>query len=119
MLNKAKLPRVNRIQEKGRIVKSVNFNLVENKYRTLDLKNILSRKLNLDKLLNQTYVNYLKPLGRSFTIEEGGQPQNKIYPLRLTKGVSPYYISDIFLSRKNFRQSDEYFKFKILGRSQH
>lgn len=42
MLNKAKLPKVNRIQEKGRIVKNVNFNLVENKYRTLNLKDILS-----------------------------------------------------------------------------
>lgn len=55
MLNKAKLPKVNRIQEKGRIVKSVNFNLVENKYRTLNLKDILNSWLNLDKLLNKLY----------------------------------------------------------------
>nr|ATI20190.1 ribosomal protein S3 [Juglanconis oblonga] len=103
MLNKAKLPGVNRIQEKGRIVKNVNLNLVENKYRTLDLKNILSRKLNLDKLLNKTYVNYIK--------------HNKIYPLSLTKGVQPYYISDIFLSRKNFAESEEFFNFSMIGRS--
>jgi hypothetical protein len=55
MLNKAKLPIVNRIKEKGRIVKNVNYNLIENKYRTLDLKNILSGGLHLDKLLNNTY----------------------------------------------------------------
>lgn len=57
MLNKAKLPKVNRIQEKGRIVKSVNFDLVENKYRTLNLKDILSGNLNLDKLLNKLYTS--------------------------------------------------------------
>lgn len=55
MLNKAKLPIVNRIQEKGRIVKNVDFNLVENKYRTVNLKDILSSWLNLDKLLNKLY----------------------------------------------------------------
>nr|AAC24230.1 S5 ribosomal protein/maturase fusion protein [Cryphonectria parasitica]AMX22315.1 LAGLIDADG endonuclease [Cryphonectria parasitica] len=57
MLNKAKLPRVNRIQEKGRIVKNVNLNLVENKYRTLNLKDILTSKLNLDKLLTNLYTS--------------------------------------------------------------
>lgn len=55
MLNKAKLPRVNSIQERGRIVKNVNYNLVENKYRTLNLKDILSSGLNLDKLLTKLY----------------------------------------------------------------
>lgn len=55
MLTKAKLPIVNRIKEKGRIVKNVNYNLIENKYRTMDLKNILSGGLHLDKLLNNTY----------------------------------------------------------------
>nr|YP_009262169.1 hypothetical protein [Chrysoporthe cubensis]AMX22244.1 hypothetical protein [Chrysoporthe cubensis] len=57
MLNKAKLPRVNRIHEKGRIVKKVNLNLVENKYRTLNLKDILTSKLNLDKLLTKLYTS--------------------------------------------------------------
>lgn len=55
MLTKAKLPIVNRIKEKGRIVKNVNYNLIENKYRTMDLKNILHGELHLDKLLNNTY----------------------------------------------------------------
>lgn len=57
MLNKANLPKVNRIQEKGRIVKNVNLNLVENKYKTLNLKDILSGKLNLDKLLDKIYTS--------------------------------------------------------------
>lgn len=56
MLNKANLPKVNRIQEKGRIVKNVNLNLAENKYKTLNLKDILSGKLNLDKLLDKIYT---------------------------------------------------------------
>lgn len=57
MLNKAKLPRVNTIQERGRIIKSVNFDLLENKYRTLNLKDILSGELNLDELLNKIYTS--------------------------------------------------------------
>lgn len=57
MLNKAKLPRVNRIKEKGRIVKTVNYDLIENKYRSLNLKDILSGELNLDNLLNSLYFN--------------------------------------------------------------
>nr|WDW20830.1 ribosomal protein S3 [Valsa mali var. pyri (nom. inval.)] len=57
MLNKANLPKVNRIQEKGRIVNNVNLKLVENKYKTLNLKDILSGKLNLDKLLNKIYTS--------------------------------------------------------------
>ena len=57
MLNKANLPIVNRVKEKGRIVKNVNFNLVENKYRTLNLKDILRGKFNLDILLKKLYTS--------------------------------------------------------------
>lgn len=57
MLNKANLPRVNRIEETARIVKSVDYNLVENKYRTLNISDILSGNLNLDKLLNKLYTS--------------------------------------------------------------
>jgi hypothetical protein len=57
MLNKAKLPKVNRIQEKGRMVKDLNLNIVENIYRTLNVKDILTRKLNLDKLLTKLYTS--------------------------------------------------------------
>lgn len=76
MLNKAKLPIVNRIKEKGRIVKSVNYNLVENKYRTLDLKNILTGQLHLDKLLNNNYLNYLK-----YSLNFGYAPLSVLYNL--------------------------------------
>lgn len=109
MLNKAKLPRVNRIQEKGRIVKNVNYNLIENKYRTLDLKYILSNKLNLDKLLNNTYLNYIKH--SQAAVAGSGKADNKFHPLRLTKDISPYHISNIFLSKKNYVLSDKYYDF--------
>lgn len=124
MLNKAKLPRVNRIQEKGRIVKNVNYNLIENKFRTLDLKNILSHKLNLDKLLNNTYLNYLKHSpaavdGSFFFLAKNTEAKNKFYPLRLTKDISPYHISNIFLSRKNYVLSHKYSDFFYRGRTHH
>lgn len=122
MLNKAKLPRVDRIKEKGRIVKNVNYNLVENKYRTLDLKNILSGELHLDKLLNNTYLNYLKDslnFGSDIPYTPFGGivgGENKIYPLKL-KDISPYHISSIFLSKTNFKLSDVYSFFLKRGHS--
>ena len=56
MLNKANLPYLNRIQETGRLVNNVSLRLVENKYKTLNIRNILGTKLNLDKLLNKVYI---------------------------------------------------------------
>ena len=41
ILNKAVFPRVNRIQETGRIIKSVDFNQLENKYKNFNLNSIL------------------------------------------------------------------------------
>jgi hypothetical protein len=61
MLNKANLPYLNRIQETGRLDNNVSLNLVENKYKTLNIRNILSTKssrLNLDKLLNKIYISF-------------------------------------------------------------
>lgn len=100
MLNKAKLPRVNRIQEKGRLIKNVNYNLIENKYRTLDLKNILSHKLDLNQLLNNTYLNYVKDHFQP-SVSGSGEGDNKFYPLSLTKDISPYDISNVLLSKEN------------------
>nr|QNR58520.1 hypothetical protein [Diaporthe longicolla] len=56
MLNKANLPYLNRIQETGRLDNNVSLRLVENKYKTLNIRNILGTKFNLDKLLNKVYV---------------------------------------------------------------
>lgn len=57
MLNKAKLPYFNRIRERGRLDNDVNLRLVENIYKTLNIRNILSTRVStLDKLLNKVYV---------------------------------------------------------------
>ena len=67
MLNKANLPYLNRIQETGRLDNNVSLRLVENKYKTLNIRNILgtkSSRLNLDKLLNKVYISI-----------SGGNPQ--------------------------------------------
>lgn len=59
MLNKANLPYLNRIQETGRLDNNVSLKLVENKYKTLNIRNILGTKFKaqaLDKLLNKIYI---------------------------------------------------------------
>ena len=58
MLNKANLPYLNRIQETGRLDNNVSLRLVENKYKTINLRNILGTKFNLDKLLNKVYISF-------------------------------------------------------------
>jgi hypothetical protein len=55
ILNKAVLPKVNRITEKGSMLKSIDFNLLENKYKNININSILEN--NLDKLLNGLYTN--------------------------------------------------------------
>ena len=71
ILNKAIIPKVNRIKEKGVFRKSVNFNLIENKYESMNISYILpsyrgsslyiegenNNNNNLDKLLNELYNN--------------------------------------------------------------
>ena len=56
ILNKAILPKVNRIKEKSSLVKSVDYNLLENKYKNMNLDSII--KNNLDELLNEFYNFY-------------------------------------------------------------
>lgn len=57
MLNKANLPYLNRIQETGRLDNNVSLRLVENKYKTLNIRNILGTRVStLDKLLNKIYI---------------------------------------------------------------
>jgi hypothetical protein len=56
ILNKAVLPKVNRIIEKSSRVKSIDFNLLENKYKNTNLNSILEKD-NLDELLNKIYHN--------------------------------------------------------------
>jgi hypothetical protein len=56
ILNKANLPSVNRILEKGSRIKSVDFNLLENKFFNININSML-KKNSLDKLLNELYHN--------------------------------------------------------------
>lgn len=57
VLNKAVLPKVNRIKEKSKLVKNINFKLVENKYKNLSLNNIIQE--NFEKIFNELYSNLL------------------------------------------------------------
>ena len=62
ILNKIKLPKVNKVKEKSIIKKMVNFNLINNKYKNLHLNYITGTSLqgqvsNVDKLFNDLYYN--------------------------------------------------------------
>lgn len=56
ILNRTMLPKVNRIIERSRLVKNIDFGLIENKYKNLNL-NYLLNKYNLDYILNEIYSN--------------------------------------------------------------
>lgn len=63
VLNKVKFPVVNRVREKALTIKSVNFDLIDNKFKNLNLNSIMaarfSEKYNMDKLLNSLYYNLM------------------------------------------------------------
>lgn len=63
-LNKVVLPKVNRAMERSRIIKSVDFNLIENKFKNLYINSKLKNK-NLSKLLNNLYYNVM--FNRNYT----------------------------------------------------
>lgn len=56
ILNKIVLPKVNRIIEKSKSVKTVNYSLFSNKYNILNISSILKSN-NLSQLLNKLYYN--------------------------------------------------------------
>lgn len=58
ILNKAVLPKVNRIIERTPVIKSVDLNLLENKFETFSLSTILENN-NLSELLNNLYYNII------------------------------------------------------------
>jgi hypothetical protein len=58
ILNKAVLPKANRIIEKSRIIKTIDFNLIDNRYKNLHLTSILKNN-NLNILLKELYTSVL------------------------------------------------------------
>jgi hypothetical protein len=58
ILNKAVLPKANRIIEKSRIIKTIDFNLIDNRYKNLHLASILQNN-NLNVLLKELYTSVL------------------------------------------------------------
>jgi len=60
VLAKARLPEVNTIKERGRLTKSVDFNLLENKYKNLNISSIIGvnpNNKNLDEILKGLSIN--------------------------------------------------------------
>ena len=61
VINKVKLPNTNTIIERARTPKSINFNLLENKYKNINLSYMLNKD-NLEKLLNNLYEKIEKKI---------------------------------------------------------
>jgi hypothetical protein len=57
ILNKANILKVNGIKERARIIKNVNFDLLENKYKNLNLNSIITNEHHLDEVLKGLYYN--------------------------------------------------------------
>lgn len=64
ILNKVKFPEVNKVKEKSLIIKSVNMDLIDNKYKNLNLNSIMAAptalgKYKLDNVFNNLYYNLM------------------------------------------------------------
>lgn len=99
VLNKVKLPEVNRVIEKSRIIKSINFDLIENKYKNVGgfLNSIITGptvfgKNKLDNVLNKLYYNFMLEESTSSTelknIQVGGWEQKQSH---LRKSANKLY----------------------------
>ena len=55
ILARVKLPEINSIMEKGRLVKNIDFNLLENKYKNLNLSSIINSNNNLNNTFKDLY----------------------------------------------------------------
>lgn len=55
VLNKAVLPNVNRIMERSNLVKNIDLDVLENKFRSLNLNNLIQKDFN--QVLNKLYPN--------------------------------------------------------------
>jgi hypothetical protein len=58
ILNKVVLPKVNRIIEKSPTIKSIDLNLLENKFKNFNISSILKEN-NLSEVLNSLYYNVI------------------------------------------------------------
>jgi len=61
IINNVKLPEVNTIIERARVTKSINYNMLENQYKSMNLNFILNEN-NLDKTLKNLYKKTKKNL---------------------------------------------------------
>lgn len=64
ILNKVKFPEVNKVKEKSLIIKSVNMDLIDNKYKNINLNSILATptafgNYKLDNVFNNLYYNLM------------------------------------------------------------
>jgi hypothetical protein len=81
ILNRAVLPKANSRLEKraSRIEKTINFNLLENKYLNSNINSILKiSNVNLDNLLNNLYENILGLNSKKDNLELASKGYNKI-----------------------------------------
>jgi hypothetical protein len=68
ILNRAVLPKVSRILEKSRVKKNVDFTLLQNRYKNINLTSILKDN-NLNKLLSEAYNTIIinnNPLNKDY-----------------------------------------------------
>lgn len=57
LLRKVRLPKVNRVIERGRITKTVDLNLIDNKYKNLNVSSILHNNNSFNYSLNKLLYN--------------------------------------------------------------
>ena len=107
ILKKAALPKRNRIIQKSPIIKSVDFNLLENKFKSFNLTSILVDN-NLSKLLNNIYYNVLSITRTSTSSEfkaaqaaQAAQAKDLDFNFNLKKNYAKIY--DIIFNSINYK----------------
>jgi hypothetical protein len=103
ILKKAALPKINWKIKKGPKIKSVDFNLLENKFKSFNLTSILIDN-NLSELLNNIYYNVLsRTITRTSNSSEFKAAAAKAKPLYFNLEKNYAEIYDIIFNSINYK----------------
>ena len=120
LLSRIHLPKVNNIIERGRLAKAVDFELIDNKYKNLNINSILGKEAsaipfgdkgssnedNLNKLL---YNIYYKTILTNSVLPEGGEASSDPAGSRGAKSLIPLGIGVASSNKWGYQVNKAYF----------
>ncbi len=108
ILAKVKLPEVNTIMEKGRLVKNIDFNLLDNKYTNLNLNSIINNN-------NNNFNNIFKELYQNENVINNNEEKNFVFNNIKYKNIAGVKLEVKGRLTKRYRADRAIYRIKLKG----